>query len=56
MVCGKSLDRNFCIYGRVAICVEKGGAVARMGDARGAYRILVRKSGGKRQLVKPRWG
>jgi hypothetical protein len=31
-----------------------GGHVARVGEWRGAYRVLVGKSGGKRQLGKPK--
>ena len=38
------------------MCIEKneiGGHVARMGKRRGAYRVLVGKSEGKRQLGRP---
>jgi hypothetical protein len=33
---------------------RRGGHVARMGDKRNAYRILVEKPGGKRPLGRPR--
>ena len=33
---------------------ERAGHVVRRGDSRGAYRVLVRKPGGKSPLVRPR--
>jgi hypothetical protein len=34
---------------------EMGGHVARMGEKRGAYRILVGRLEGRRPLGRPRW-
>jgi len=34
--------------------MRRAGHVARMGESRGVYRVLVRKPEGKRQLGRPR--
>jgi hypothetical protein len=40
--------------GRILFCIVRAGHVARMGEKRNAYRILVGKPEGKRPLGRPR--
>jgi hypothetical protein len=53
------LENNHCIYPNIVRVTKSrrmrwAGHVARMGEGRGAYRVLVRRPEGKRPLGRPR--
>ena len=45
---------HMCVCVCVCVCVLWAGHVARMGEERGVYRVLVGKPEGKRPLGRPR--